>query len=74
MEKDRTERHRGVGSTSSATSNFWKILWNMKVPNSVKMFLWRACHNIIPTKVNLQKRGIVMDPSGSSQYLPKHPL
>jgi hypothetical protein len=26
------------------------------------MFLWRACKNILPTKANLQKRGIVLDP------------
>jgi hypothetical protein len=33
----------------------------MKVPNSIKMFFWRACKNILPTKANLQKRGIVLD-------------
>jgi hypothetical protein len=33
------------------------------VPNSTKVFLWRACHNILPTKDNLFKRvlyGIVV--------------
>jgi hypothetical protein len=62
MEKDRTERNRGVGSTSSAPSSVWKKIWDMQMPNSIKMFLWRACHNILPTKVSLQKRGIVLDP------------
>ena len=31
----------------------------MNVPNLVKMFLWRACNNILPTKANLKKQGIV---------------
>jgi hypothetical protein len=36
----------------------WKTCWSMRVPNAIKMFLWRACHNLLPTKVNLLKRGI----------------
>jgi hypothetical protein len=62
MEKDRIERHKGVVSKSYETSNFWKLLWGMKVPNSIKMFLWRACKDILPTKANLQKRGMALDP------------
>ena len=36
----------------------WKKCWSLKVPNAAKMFLWRACHNLLPTKVNLRKRGV----------------
>jgi len=33
------------------------------VPNSTKMFIWRACHNILPTKDNLLGEGIDLDPA-----------
>jgi hypothetical protein len=40
---------------------FWKILWSLQVPNSTKVFLWRACNNILPTKENLLKKEEVND-------------
>jgi hypothetical protein len=55
------------GDTSEATTGvfrkqkegeMWKMCWNLRVPNAAKMFLWRACQNLLPTKANLQKRGI----------------
>jgi hypothetical protein len=39
MEKDRTERNKGVGSTSSVLSSVWKKIWDMQIPNSIKMFI-----------------------------------
>jgi hypothetical protein len=33
----------------------------MNQPNAIKMFLWRECHNILTTKENLLKRGIIKD-------------
>ena len=37
----------------------WKTLWKLKVPNKIKVFGWRACHSILPTRVNLYKRRII---------------
>ena len=34
----------------------------MKFQNKVKVFLWRACSNALPTKVNLQKRKVLDNP------------
>lgn len=28
-------------------------------PNVVKMFLWKTCNDLLPTKVNLLRRGVV---------------
>ena len=43
-------------SNLGARKMFWKSLWNMNVPNKIKTFAWRVCKNIIPTKVNLERR------------------
>jgi hypothetical protein len=40
----------------------WKILWSMDVPNAEKNFFWRACNNMLPTKENLMKKGVVSEP------------
>jgi hypothetical protein len=37
----------------------WKFLWSLMVPNQVKTFTWRACHDILPTKSNLLKRKVI---------------
>jgi len=37
----------------------WKMLWSLAVPNSVKVFSWKACNNILPTEENLFKRTVV---------------
>ena len=37
---------------------WWKKLWNLKISQKVKHFIWRAFHNILPTNFNLSRRGI----------------
>lgn len=39
----------------------WKAIWNLRVPNKIKVFSWRACRSILPTQVNLSKKRIVVD-------------
>lgn len=36
---------RGYGG-----SDLWKTVWALPVPNVEKNFLWRACHDILPTR------------------------
>lgn len=31
----------------------WSVIWNLKIPNKVKLFIWKLCHNILPTRVLL---------------------
>ncbi|KAK3219971.1 hypothetical protein Dsin_013941 [Dipteronia sinensis] len=45
----------------SLSESWWKSLWRIQVPAKVKLFLWRASHNWIPTNSNLAKRGVLMD-------------
>jgi hypothetical protein len=50
---------KGECSSSSNRSEFWKKLWAIKAPNSSKIFLWRACQNLLPSKQNLLRKGVV---------------
>ena len=39
----------------------WATLWKLQIPNMIKVFGWRACNDILPTKQNLSKRKIIED-------------
>jgi hypothetical protein len=51
LEQDRQALQEGVGSTTLVMSALWKTIWGMKVANPAKMFLWRACHNILQDSI-----------------------
>jgi hypothetical protein len=34
----------------SASNPVWKMLWCMKIPSKVKIFMWRVLHGILPLK------------------------
>ncbi|KAJ9545522.1 hypothetical protein OSB04_025229 [Centaurea solstitialis] len=40
----------------------WNSIWNTKVPLKVRFFMWRACREVLPTRLNLQKKGIQISP------------
>lgn len=40
----------GETSIKDAEATPWKAIWKIKVPASVKNFVWKACYDIIPTK------------------------
>jgi hypothetical protein len=61
FEMERFDQQKGECSNSGRFLNLWRILWGLQVPNSTKVFLWRACNDILPTKENLKKRGVVDD-------------
>ncbi|KAL0285140.1 UNVERIFIED_CONTAM: hypothetical protein Sangu_2792800 [Sesamum angustifolium] len=37
-------------------SQWWRKVWQARVPNKVKVFVWRACLNALPPGANLNKR------------------
>ena len=39
----------------------WSALWKLRIPNKIKVFGWRACNDVLPTKLNLSKRRIIDD-------------
>ena len=42
--------------------SLWKGIWLLHIPNKVKNFIWRACRNSLPTKLNLVCRIVIEDP------------
>ncbi|XP_042974832.1 uncharacterized protein LOC122306468 [Carya illinoinensis] len=42
-------------------SELWKGVWKLQVPNGVKVFIWRACNEGLPTLANLKRRKIVAE-------------
>ncbi|KAK3231603.1 hypothetical protein Dsin_003484 [Dipteronia sinensis] len=45
-------------SASSINTDWWKRLWNLKIPQKIKKFIWKGCFDWIPTMYNLCLRRI----------------
>jgi hypothetical protein len=54
----RSVNGRGLTSDASADEKFWKSLWAIKSPGKMKIVLWRAAHDCLPTGFQLQRRHI----------------
>ncbi|KAL0327024.1 UNVERIFIED_CONTAM: hypothetical protein Sangu_1780400 [Sesamum angustifolium] len=47
----------GFSSSSHVLEqSWWRRVWQAKIPNKVKVFVWRACLNALPTGDNLVRR------------------
>ncbi|KAK2637920.1 hypothetical protein Ddye_025715 [Dipteronia dyeriana] len=40
---------------------WWKNFWKLNVPSKIKVFLWKVCHDWIPTNFNLARRRVHID-------------
>ncbi|PWA42716.1 hypothetical protein CTI12_AA440500 [Artemisia annua] len=45
-------------SVSEERIRLWWALWKANVPNKIKLFVWRALHNYVPSVENMQVRGL----------------
>jgi hypothetical protein len=61
LEMETNARKDGEGSGKHSKKEFWKVCWQLHTPNVVKMFLWRALHNLLPTNRNLKCRGVIQN-------------
>lgn len=53
---------RDRGSAYGMAQPQWKWIWKLRVPPKVRNFLWRACHDIIPTRAALFRRRVGSEP------------
>ncbi|KAK2659019.1 hypothetical protein Ddye_005552 [Dipteronia dyeriana] len=42
----------------NSLESWWKYFWRLKIPSKVKIFLWKACNNWIPSNKNLASRRV----------------
>lgn len=54
MGKEMQLTRQGGSSKRRDDDTVWKAIWNLKTPNVVKMFIWRACNNFLPTNKLIQ--------------------
>ncbi|KAM6582651.1 hypothetical protein CsatB_009653 [Cannabis sativa] len=50
-------------SASDVFSTWWKQFWGLKIPRKILHFAWRGFHEILPTRIGLEKRKIVSNNS-----------
>jgi hypothetical protein len=62
IEKDRELAAKVGGSTRDRNSHIWRSIWKLSISSAEFFFLWRACKNILPTRDNLCRRKILLDP------------
>ncbi|KAK9988414.1 hypothetical protein SO802_028653 [Lithocarpus litseifolius] len=48
-------------SSGGGVSRVWAAIWKLRIPNKMKVFGWRACHDILPTRRNLKKKRVLLD-------------
>ena len=56
------EQDRVLESTSrgmGASQHLWSAIWSAKVQPKIRVFMWRACLDILPTRTKLFDRGIL---------------
>ncbi|KAK6147670.1 hypothetical protein DH2020_018582 [Rehmannia glutinosa] len=49
-------------SSSVPNSHIWKWLWALHIPSKVKNNMWKCCQEIVPTNVELRRRGVDIYP------------
>lgn len=55
-------RGTSLSSGSGTKAMGWNSIWQLKLPPKVRMFLWRTCSNILPTKIELYRRHVAGNP------------
>lgn len=53
LEVNNKRRDRGNSSGITMNDLVWKCLWKLNIPNSVKIFMWKALGESLPTNKNL---------------------
>ena len=54
--EEKTHDTRAYCSDESARRKIWKTIWQLKIPQKIKHFAWKASRDILATKSNLQMK------------------
>ncbi|GMN53247.1 hypothetical protein TIFTF001_022384 [Ficus carica] len=54
-------KRRESSSIVNSDVFWWRKLWSSPIPPKVRLFVWRAFHEILPTMVSLRIRGVDCD-------------
>lgn len=54
-------RNFSSGLDDGRNWKFWTKIWKIQMPHKIRHFTWRACRDVLPTKVNLVKRKVLQD-------------
>jgi hypothetical protein len=61
MEMELSRMSNSSCSDHNKDTKLWQNVWKSNVPNVVKMFMWMALNDLLPTKANLFRRGVVKE-------------
>lgn len=50
-----------ASSNSGNNPRHWNTLWSLEIPEKVKIFMWRAIKNLLPSAKNLWKRKVLQE-------------
>jgi hypothetical protein len=62
LHKEARDAAKGDSSRAGQFRMLWKQIWKIHTSQVVKVSMWRACHNVLPTKANLFCRKVTEDP------------
>lgn len=54
-------RFNASTSIGKRNNGLWQSIWKLNTPNSVKMYIRKACRDVIPTFSNLCKMRVIED-------------
>ena len=54
-------KHQGIPNCSNLNPSHWSVIWKLKIPEKVKIFLWRAAKDILPTAENLWRKRVLQE-------------
>lgn len=55
----RESKHLGERFNPRAGSDVWAKIWGLHILTKIKVFVWRACHDILPTYDKLRQQRII---------------
>ncbi|KAL4271646.1 hypothetical protein GQ457_13G013030 [Hibiscus cannabinus] len=56
MENKRQIHEAGSSRQNEKNGEYWSHIWKLKTSPKIQNFIWKACHNVVPSNENLARR------------------